>query len=532
MSGRTHVREREAAGRTPWVAGLLVLLLLVIAGLFWWLNRDDESADAGCSDPVTATVGSSPDLAPALSDAADALAEDDPCLRVEVNALTSGDAVKAYLSGTDTTPDVWIPDSPLWAQQLRDAGIGSRVVAESVASSPVVLAGGPSSDSPASWIDVLDTGRVEVQDPTQDSASGAILAAPRAEARTTGIKPNELGARMVPLAQRYGARTVRPASEVLTAISTTSKELVPITEQGFLAARKDNNALSYVVPETGAMALTYPAISVGEVSEESTEASSAFFEFLAGDRGREILDRHHFRDATGTPLADGVGVGKVGLLALPDSKDVQSDLRRWAVLAVPSSILAVFDTSGSMDFETGDGTRMELAADAARTALTQFPSTARVGLWSFSIDQRGPGVDHRELAPLKPLGKGDHLGVLNARLDELVDLPQGGTGLYDTALASYKAATKAYDPAYFNAVVILSDGANDDPDSIELPQLLKQLREQADASKPVRIIAIGISEDADMKALTQIATATGGGAYAARDPRDILQVISQALLAR
>lgn len=533
MSSRTHAREREATGRTPWVAGLVVLLLLLVcAGGFWWLNRDDEKAASGCDDPVGATVGVTPDLAPALIDAADALADEDPCTQVEVNALTSPDAVKAFISGTDTTPDVWIPDSVLWVQQLRDSGIRSTVVAESVASSPVVLAGGPSADEPASWIEVLGTGRVEVQDPTQDSASGAILAAPRAEAAKTKINKNQLAARMVPLAQQYGARTVRMVDDVLTGITTTSKELVPVTEQRFLAARKENNALSLVVPATGTVPLTYPAVNVSEPSAEATEATTAFLEFLAGEEGTKILGNHDFRGADGAPLDAGVGAGEVDLLSPPDIKDVQTDLRRWTVLAVPTSILAVFDTSGSMDFETGDGTRMELATNAARTALTQFPSNARVGLWSFSIDQDGPGTDYKQLAPLRPLGKGNHTAVLNAQLDKMVNLPEGGTGLYDTTLAAYRAATKQYDAAYFNAVVILSDGANEDPDSIELAQLLKQLREQADASRPVRIIAIGISKDADMKALTQIATATGGGAYAARDPRDILQVISQALLAR
>ena len=34
-------------------------------------------------------------------------------------------------------------------------------------------------------------------------------------------------------------------------------------------------------------------------------------------------------------------------------------------LAVPSAILAVVDASGSMDFDAGTGTRMDLLADAA-----------------------------------------------------------------------------------------------------------------------------------------------------------------------
>src|SRR3546814_13246184 len=65
----------------------------------------------------------------------------------------------------------------------------------------------------------------------------------------------------------------------------------------------------------------------------------------------------------------------------------------------------------------------------------------------------------------------------------------GGTGLYDTTLAAFRSAQKDYDPDYFNAVVLLSDGANDDPGSMRQADLLKALRDEADPERPVRIIA-------------------------------------------
>jgi len=206
------------------------------------------------------------------------------------------------------------------------------------------------------------------------------------------------------------------------------------------------------------------------------------------------------------------------------------------VLTVPSSILAVLDASGSMDYETSEGTRMELAVGAARTALAVLPGEARVGLWLFSIDQGGKGVDHRQLEPLvrldAPVGKATQREALGTSIQTAVDLTEGGTGLYDTTLAAVREAQAKYDPAYFNSVVIISDGANDDPGSISLKKLLATLAEERDPEHPVRIIAIGISKDADMKSLTRIAEATGGKAYGARDPRDILGVLNQALLAR
>ena len=80
--------------------------------------------------------------------------------------------------------------------------------------------------------------------------------------------------------------------------------------------------------------------------------------------------------------------------------------------------------------------------------------------------------------------------------------------------------------------MIISDGANDDPGSISLKKLLATREEERDPEQPVMISAIGISKDADMKSLTKIAAATAGNAYGARDPRAILGVLNQALLAR
>ena len=58
-------------------------------------------------------------------------------------------------------------------------------------------------------------------------------------------------------------------------------------------------------------------------------------------------------------------------------------------MSQPSSVLAVFDASGSMDFMAGNQSRMQLAVNVAKTALQVFPERARIGLWVFSIEQGG-----------------------------------------------------------------------------------------------------------------------------------------------
>src|SRR3546814_16016677 len=93
----------------------------------------------------------------------------------------------------------------------------------------------------------------------------------------------------------------------------------------------------------------------------------------------------------------------------------------------------------------------------------------------------------------------------------------GGTGLYDTTLAAFRSAQKDYDPDYFNAVVLLSDGANDDPGSMRQADLLKALRDAADPARPVRTTALGISDAANLKPRDKRAEATNGRPHRAPD---------------
>ena len=79
----------------------------------------------------------------------------------------------------------------------------------------------------------------------------------------------------------------------------------------------------------------------------------------------------------------------------------------------------------------------------------------------------------------------------------------------------------------------MTDGENDDPGSIGL----EELRTPAGASckdpeRPVRIVGIAISEDADLGALERMAEVTGGHAYLAAQPEDILEVFAKAVLSR
>jgi Ca-activated chloride channel family protein len=82
-----------------------------------------------------------------------------------------------------------------------------------------------------------------------------------------------------------------------------------------------------------------------------------------------------------------------------------------------------------------------------------------------------------------------------------------------------------YDPRAGNAVVLFTDGKDEDEGGPSLEQTITALKRLYDPKKPVRLIGVGIGGEADMAALKQLTAATGGGAYAASDPRQLPQIL-------
>jgi secreted protein with Ig-like and vWFA domain len=114
----------------------------------------------------------------------------------------------------------------------------------------------------------------------------------------------------------------------------------------------------------------------------------------------------------------------------------------------------------------------------------------------------------------------------------LPDRLGGATGLYDTTLAAFKEVQDSYDPNFSNSVILLTDGQNEDDNSISLQGLLAELKALEDPARPVLILTIGITEDADADSLQQIADATGGTSYVAESAADISTVFVDAVASR
>ncbi|HEX7133888.1 MAG TPA: VWA domain-containing protein, partial [Iamia sp.] len=111
-------------------------------------------------------------------------------------------------------------------------------------------------------------------------------------------------------------------------------------------------------------------------------------------------------------------------------------------------------------------------------------------------------------------------------------LPREGTPLYEVTQATFDEAVEAYDPLRINAVIVLSDGENDDgdrdDDEQQLNDLISSLRESTsgELAKPIRIFPIAYGDGADTTVLRRIAEASNSTFYDARDPATIDRVFA------
>lgn len=527
-------RHSEGNKRGITSIALVVVLVAAVAGVGWLALRPGGANSADdCDVPRRVVISVVPSMQLAMERALEDVKKDDACFPAELRTETPAAVEDSFFNGG--RPDLWVADTGARVDRLASIGVNTTTLTPSLAVTPIGLVGGKNGVKHDTWIEALESGAIRLGDPEVDSASAMALVAPHMEVKADATERTQ--AAVVNAAQAYGGRAVKGNAEktALKEVGATYSELLPVTEQEMLTQGSGNKSLAEYTPASGAPALTFPLVKSNGGAPDTDLVASKLRDWFASQNGRVALADVGLRPSDGSALA-GRGMEDDKLMTEVPPIQFNQVLGQFGMLSVPSSMLAVFDVSGSMDFPSPGGTRVDLASGAATTALEVLPKTSRLGMWAFSIDQGGPGQDWREMAPLRPLDattKGmSHEQYLLKQLRQLKNITQGGTGLYDTTLAAYKKAVESYDRNYYNALVIMADGANDDPGSISRSKLLAELEKLKDPNRPVRVVGIGISEDADMAALEDIARTTGGTAYQAKDPRDILTVLAHAVSSR
>lgn len=260
----------------------------------------------------------------------------------------------------------------------------------------------------------------------------------------------------------------------------------------------------------------YVTLTADWVDANKQAAAADFLEFATSAESQKRFTDIGFRSSD----------GKVGALvsqkygALPDQPKVElappappvlALIRdSWRDLRKKARVLFVIDRSGSMQSDN----RIELARDAAAKAFDGFGPADQVGLATFSSDYR---VD----VPIGPVGK--NLGALKAAAQGL--FPEGGTALYASTRRAQDQMEREFQPGLINAVVVMTDGKNDDPDS-DLERLLADLRPGEDTSRTIRVFTVAFGQDASLPELKQIADASAGASYDAREETSIEKVLS------
>ena len=523
-------------------AGIVAVLLA--GGLVWWLAGSGHECETRQSVAVT--------VAPELEDLTGTLLAQPIVLgngRCAVADVTAQEPLQTVgdLGALDAEalPAVWVPDSSLWTARAADAPLQA---AGSMGSSPVVLATSRAvadqlgwTATPPSWGQALATDRPLAVPDLAASAEG--LSALSAVRSSLGGGEDADNAVVEAVLAAARATPIAPADALAAgAAGGADAPLVPVSEQEVFATNQEteNPALVAVYPSEGSPYLDYPVLRVGERSGVERSAADAVVRALTSDAARRAVQKAGFRGSDGTaPPAAGEQTGiqeaAPGKLAL-EPADVQGLFARLSSLAKPSRLLAVFDVSTSMKAPVGDGTRATLARDAGKSALALFPDNSAIGLWTFARRLDGD-TDWVQLVPTQALaidvGGRSQRDVLREALDSIPErLAPGGTGLYDTTLAAVRAARADYDPTAVTSVVIITDGKDEDDDTIGLDALVQTLGAEIDPSRPVKVIGIALGPDADMGALEQIAAATGGAAYSAVDENDLQTVLFDALRKR
>ncbi|NCL73097.1 hypothetical protein AIIKEEIJ_00532 [Rhodococcus sp. YH1] len=538
MAGGRHSVRTSRDGRSTRVVavvGAVVVVVLAAAGV-----GVVRALTGGCDTVEQYSLAVAPSIEPAVSSVLSENA-DTHCYEFTVDTAEPGDVAGLLGKGIDA-PDLWIPDARWWASRAAPTAAGPvQMIAGAVASTPAVLVGPPGAvPEVSSWRAALAIPDLVLGNPLRTGVAAAPIRAALAETQDDPVAVGTVRTAMVPLAQKESIRTEEAPSGADLLATIGADGIGVATEQQVLAFTTANeSALEARVPDNGSILLEYPVVVTSPVPDRhhrATDAARVLIEVLGTEKALDVFHDHGFRGPDGEPLPDGRGIGGVPLLSLRDEAMAEEALGAWSLMALPIRTLVAIDVSGSMRFPAGDGTRMDLTVRAALAGNAMFPDSVSAGLWAFSQDLGGDGQDYLELVPIRrydtDVDGRTQREVMAAQAEKVPGLVGGGTGLYDTTLAAFRAVQQSYDPRAVNSVIVLTDGANEDPDSITEAQLLEILAREQDPARPVIVVTIGITEDADAQILAEISRVTGGSSYVARDPADIANVFVNALADR
>lgn len=276
--------------------------------------------------------------------------------------------------------------------------------------------------------------------------------------------------------------------------------------------------LAAIYPKEGTVFSDNPYITLTAdwVDANKQAAAADFLAYATSPESQRRFTDIGFRGSDGKPgalvtLKNGALPDQPKVELSPPAPPVLALIRdSWKELRKKARVLFVIDRSGSMQADN----RIGLARDAAAKAFGGFGPADQVGLVTFSSDYRVDvpiGPIRSSLKPLQDAARGL--------------FPDGGTALYASTRKAHQQMQREFQPGLINAVVVMTDGRNDDPDA-DLDRLLADLRPSEDTARTVRVFTVAFGADAGLDELKKIAEASTGAAYDARKETSIEKVLS------
>jgi Ca-activated chloride channel homolog len=546
---RQHRRPPRDYGRLLLAAAAVLLLVVAAGGAAWWTHHQNRAAETSArpvaGDPCPGAelrVAAAPEIAPVVQAAARTVNPGGgDCGRIAVTAEESDKITSGPLR-----PDVWIPSSTAWLRAAAADGSDYQATGEPLARTPVVLA------APTSIAGVLAKGdqtswaglvagvaghripAVSMPDPLHSTVGLlSVYAVQRAMARTTpdaGIAQ----LRALTLRSRLKNATADPAEALREVAAQTGESgavagigAFPVTEQQLTQYQRGSHVveLKGAFPADGLVEADYPfAIAANSDAQQLAKQLRAAITPAA-------LTRAGFR-TTAMPNA----------LRLPANPDeVLGPASQWSQYRnLPFQVLLMIDGSGSMNEKFTDragraSTKAALLRESGLSASELFGEDTSIGMWFFATPT-ATSPAHTEAVGFGPITAEVDGRPRRALLGEAISRYQAadgaGTPLYQTVLDGEATMRARVKPGTVTLVVVLTDGDDDQSRfAMSHDAFLGKLAAQRDPSRPVQIIAVGYGPDADMKALTDMAAATGGKAVAATNPADLASAVAKAFLA-
>ncbi|WP_409484651.1 substrate-binding domain-containing protein [Arsenicicoccus dermatophilus] len=502
----------------------------------------------GCTTSTPLRVTTTEDFAPVLRTVTDRLeANGKDCVDYTITTESSAVTASGLMSGANDRTQVWIPDSSVWVQRVTAANPDLKLeLGQPVATSPVLFtiphaAVGRVRQAPLPWSHLIrqQVLPLRVATPERSTASlVSLLGVQKALAVSAANDATALQKLLLVL-----SRTTIDERELrrLATSSDPGAMTFPASEQQIVAmnAAHPDAKVGAITPAEGVPQFDYPVVPVAGAKSAPAKAVEALRAGLTSQEGVADLTKAGFRvNGSPGPGVEGVPASLPPTMPAGNARDTDTALKMWVTMSRQTRMLTVMDTSESMKKPAlPTMNRIDLARNAAVQSLAKFPDSSQIGLWSFDMGADGQ-PDWKVLAPTRQLdekvGAVTQRAALGQALQTLNWRRANGTALFDTIWGGYQEMQKTYQPDYTNTLLLITDGKNDDPDSITEDQLIGNLRKAgADSSRPVRLVLVAVSADADFATLDRIARAVPDGkAYDARKVESFFSIMQEALASR